>query len=698
MFHKGEVPFVRFLVPLIFGILCAYHFPQSFFFDSGLEICALLLGIFLALLFGYKTFGLYRFTWIFGLLIHFFFFSLGFKQTIHRSERYNPSNFIQLKADLLILNITSEPLMSSGNYRFEAEVRGVYAEGLAKKASGKINVYLEIDCLSKFIPTYGNSLIIPARYNPIEPSYNPGEFDYKLFMENRQIYFQTFIKKNQFRVLPVNMGNPAIGFALKLRKKLIVKYNHLLPDQDAAALASTLILGYRAELSNEIVEAYSKTGTMHVLSVSGMHVGIVFLVLSFLFKPLDKFHALFYFRIFLIVAAIWFYAMISGFSSPVCRAALMISLVVIGKALHRNLNSYHIIAISAFFLLLYNPFFLFDVGFQLSYLAVFGLVYFHPKLYQLFHFHNKIFDYLWSYCALSIAAQLATFPLGLYYFHQFPLYFLLSNLLILLPVTLIMYLGILLLFIPFKEILIPLGECLSSLIELTNHILFRIEKLPFASLSGLWISFFQLFLIFTLIFTLVFWLNTNRKIFVFSGLAFFLVLLISLSRDLILNQRREELIFFSLRKNTAISYINGKNNIVLADFDSSDKIFSYSIKPTLEKRGCSDIRISNIDQSSEDKFYWSDSNFMQFGKIKVLRWDKNISLPTSPTGIKVDILLISQIPMVKLSALNDLLEFKKIIIEAPNSDFKIKSWLVEAEELGIPTYVLKKSPALVMKL
>jgi len=123
----------------------------------------------------------------------------------------------------LILNITSEPLMSSGNYRFEAEVRGVYAEGLAKKASGKINVYLEIDSLSKFIPTYGNFLIIPARYNPIEPSYNPGEFDYKLFMENRQIYFQTFIKKNQFRVLPVNMGNPAIGFALKLRKKLIVK-------------------------------------------------------------------------------------------------------------------------------------------------------------------------------------------------------------------------------------------------------------------------------------------------------------------------------------------------------------------------------------------------------------------------------------------------------------------------------------------
>lgn len=203
------------------------------------------------------------------------------------------------------------------------------------------------------------------------------------------------------------------------------------------------------------MEAYSKTGTMHVLSVSGMHVGIVFLVLSFLFKPLDKFHALSYFRIFLIVPAIWFYAMISGFSSPVCRAALMISLVVIGKVLHRNLNSYHIIAISAFFLLLYNPFFLFDVGFQLSYLAVFGLVYFHPKLYQLFHFHNKIFDYLWSYCALSIAAQLATFPLGLYYFHQFPLYFLLSNLLILLPVTLIMYLGILLLFIPFKEILIP---------------------------------------------------------------------------------------------------------------------------------------------------------------------------------------------------------------------------------------------------
>jgi competence protein ComEC len=203
-------------------------------------------------------------------------------------------------------------------------------------------------------------------------------------MENRQIYFQSYVGRNQFQVLKGDAGNPVISFALSFRKKLINKYNTYLPDPKAAALASTLILGYRADLTKEVIEAYSKTGTMHVLSVSGMHVGIVFLVLSFLLRPMDKNRALIVVRILCIITAIWFYSLISGFSSPVCRAALMISFVLIGKALNKSQNSYNLIGISAFFLLLYYPYYLFDAGFQLSYLAVCGLVYFHPKIYQIF--------------------------------------------------------------------------------------------------------------------------------------------------------------------------------------------------------------------------------------------------------------------------------------------------------------------------
>jgi competence protein ComEC len=483
-----------------------------------------------------------------------------------------------------------------------------------------------------------------------------------------------------------------------LRRSLVSKFNFYISDFKAAALASTLILGYRAELNKDIIEAYSKTGTMHVLSVSGMHVGIIFLVLTVLLKPMDKTNLLKIVRILVILTTVWFYSMISGFSSPVCRAAIMISFIVIGKAFNRNQNSYNLIAISAFFLLLYNPFYLFDVGFQLSYLAVCGLIYFQPKIYQSLYFKNKLADYAWSYSALSVAAQLATFPLSLYYFHQFPLYFLLSNLLIVLPVTIIMYSGILLLMIPFDSILIPLGKFLSGLINFTNEILFRIENLPFASLSGLWINGFQFFLLCLMILILVFWSKANMKGSLLASMLLSLILLISISLNRILAIGSQELIVFSLRKNSAIAFSSAGKSIVLANFDSADKIFNYSIKPAIESRTGSDLQLFRVENTIRGQSYWSDSNFMQFGKLKLLRWDKSMILPSSGKKLKVDILILSQNPTQKLRDINNFIEFKKVLIEANNYDYKIEGWLSEATKLKVSTYVLKNSPAYIIKL
>lgn len=692
------MPFVRLLVPMVLGIISGRFFAHALMFDWGMGVCLITLCLFLFLLLRYKRFSLFRITWIFGLIIHVFLCIFCFRLTAYNSERCDPNRFNLLKSDLLVLRVENEPKLSKRNIRFEAEVIGVFNQQHIKHSSGKILITLEADSGKKFVPDYGDILLIPAVFHTLEPPYNPGEFDYKLFMENRQIYFQSFVKGNQFRVLAQNTGNSVISFALSLRRKLIIKYNTYLPDQDAAALASTLILGYRADLNKDVIEAYSKTGTMHVLSVSGMHVGIVFLILSFLLRLMDKNKVLVLVQIFLITTAIWFYSLISGFSSPVCRAALMISFLLIGKALNKNQNSYNLIAISAFFLLLYYPYYLFDVGFQLSYLAVCGLVYFHPKLYQSLYIKNKIVDYAWSYCALSLAAQLATFPLGLYYFHQFPLYFLLSNLLIVLPVTIIMYAGILLLAIPFNFLLIPLGKFLSGLINFTNDILFRIENLPLASLSGIWLSSFQLLLLYSLILTFVFWSKSRQKIVIFVAMALSIILFMSVSLDQILNLRREELIFFSLRQKSAIAYLKRGKCIVLADLDSSDRTFSYTIEPSLESRGISDIDFINIESPQRTDSYWSDSNFMQFGNFRVLRWDRKISLPTSAEKLGVDILILSHNPIQKLTEISSFVEFNKVLIDPTNSDYKIRDWLSEAAKLNISVYVLKKSPAYIIKL
>ncbi len=698
MFYKGEVPFVRLLIPMILGIVSGRFFAHSFLIEWGVELCLFILCIFLFLLLGYKRFSLFRQAWIFGFIIHAFLYILCFSLTICRSERFDPFRFNLLEADLFLVRVQNEPKVANGNFRFEGEVIGIFDKQSLKHSSGKILISMEADSSRKFALDYGDVLLIPAVYNALEPPYNPGEFDYKLFMENRQIYFQSYVKRNEFRVLKGFAGNPVISFALSLRRKLINKYNIYLPDRNAAALASTLILGYRADLNKNVIEAYSKTGTMHVLSVSGMHVGIVFLVLSFLLRTMDMNKVLILVRILLIITAIWFYSLISGFSSPVCRAALMISFVLVGKALNKNQNSYNLIAISAFFLLLYYPYYLFDVGFQLSYLAVCGLVYFHPKFYHILYFKNRFIDYAWNYCALSLAAQLATFPLSLYYFHQFPLYFLLSNLLIVLPVTIIMYAGILLLIIPFVFLLVPLGKFLSGLINLTNDILFRIENLPFASLSGIWLSGFQMFLLCALILTMVFWTEFRQKFIVWTAIIFSLILFMSISLDRIQDFRREELIVFSIRNNSAIAYSKGSKCIVLADFEPADRTFSYSIRPALESKGGSDITLLSIDSTVRTDSYWSDSNFMQFGKFRVLRWDRKISLPESGERLKVDILILSHNPAQKLADMNAIVEFKKVLIDPTNSEHKIKAWLSEVTELNLSAYVLKKSPAYIIKL
>lgn len=698
MFYKGEVPFVRMLVPLVLGIVCGEFYPNLLIGQHRIELCITLLSIFFILHLLHNYLVLSRSIWLVGLFIHVYLFVLGQALTVYAAEKFNPIYYAVQDADLLMLSVKNEPKLSNGIVRLEGEVQRIYHGTTLKQSQGKLLLAIKLEFMDSSIPDYGDLLLIPAVYQEIDPPYNPGEFDYKSFLERKQIYFQSFIQSNQFIVLAKNTGNPIIAFALAKRKELIRKYATFLPNQEAAALASTLILGYRADLSKEIIQAYSKTGTMHVLSVSGMHVGIVFLVLSALLKPMNKNKVLIFIRVALIILVIWLYALITGFSPSVCRAALMISFVVIGKAVNRKQNTYNLIAISAFFLLIYNPYYVFDVGFQLSYLAVCGLVYFHPKIYHIWCFQHKFFDYVWSYCALSIAAQLATFPLALYYFHQFPLFFLISNLLIVLPVTIIMYLGILILFIPINYILEPLGEILSGFINLTNQTLLFIESLPFASLTGLRINGFQLLLLLISILSIVFWLRFKDKISLWLTYLITLFILCSFSIDRILNNRRQELIFFSLRKNSALAYIYKGKAVVLADFPSSDKVFSFSVQVGLESKGIKDILFQSIEDTLSGKHYWSDSNFMQFGNFKILRWDKSLFLKTPDESLMVDILLLSGNPKQKLKQIKTCIDFKQVLIDSTNPDYKIKAWCVEAKNLNIPCYVLKKSPAYIVKL
>ena len=197
-------------------------------------------------------------------------------------------------------------------------------------------------------------MLIPAKYNIIDPPFVPAEFNYKQYLQYQNVFYQAYLYPGQFKLVSSGNGNPLIAHSLGLRQRLVEKLKVNMRDTNAIAVASTLILGYKADLSNDLLQAYSKTGTVHVLSVSGAHVAIVYILLTFALSFLNGFKAGRVVKAIIIVTLIWYYAMLTGFSPAVCRAALMISFLITGKTFNRYINTLNLMAASAFVLLIYN--------------------------------------------------------------------------------------------------------------------------------------------------------------------------------------------------------------------------------------------------------------------------------------------------------------------------------------------------------
>ncbi|RZL30894.1 MAG: ComEC family competence protein, partial [Pedobacter sp.] len=355
--------------------------------------------------------NIYRFKGLTGLTFFIFYFAFGgLICTLHnqslRKDYYANENYEYLK-----LWISSEPEQTNDILRFEAEVTQVYIDKKVLSKSGKMMLALKLDDKKPIRLKYGNELMVSAKYLPVEPPYNPAEFDFKAWLATKNVYHQTFINQDHLIKIGENKGNPIVNYAIDVRKRQVEVYRKLIKNDEAFAVASTLVLGYRSDLSKETLSAYTKTGTVHALSVSGMHVGIIYIFLNWMLFFLDKNSITRIVKLLLICTLIWYYSLLTGFSPSVLRSAVMLTVFIIAKSFNKTSNSYNILAFTAICLLIYNPFLVWDVGFQLSFLAVFGLVYLQPKIYKWIYVKNKWLDKLWATVAMSLAAQLATYPL-----------------------------------------------------------------------------------------------------------------------------------------------------------------------------------------------------------------------------------------------------------------------------------------------
>ncbi|MES2266146.1 MAG: ComEC family competence protein [Bacteroidota bacterium] len=378
--HKGEIPVVVLLLPFLAGITGAlYYLNTSYTFVLASLIFFTLL--FIGLNLAYTQLHIYKARWLGGLLLYPILFLLGWFITVEHNQLNKPGHFSKITAQKLLVTITSEPKVKDDVVRFTADVKAVSNGKQVIKTSGTLLVTIK-DELAKNL-FYGEQLIIPANYSPVDPPFNPGEFNYKRYLANKNVYQHAFLYPKQYKIVSAGNGNPVIAYALQLRQNLVDKFKRNLHDTTAIAVASTLILGYKADLSSDVLQAYSKTGTIHILSVSGGHVAIIYLLLGWMLGFLDTSKRGKIIKAILIIALIWAYALLTGFSPAVCRAAVMISLVITGKTYSRYINTLNLLAASAFGLLLYDPFLLTDVGFQLLYLTVFvNLIALYSNIYK----------------------------------------------------------------------------------------------------------------------------------------------------------------------------------------------------------------------------------------------------------------------------------------------------------------------------
>lgn len=395
--------------------------------------------------------------------------------------------------------------------------------------------YFQRDSLISDRLNPGDEFLFYGEIQPFRNMGNPDDFDYVRYMYNQNFVGSVYVSSDVYKRTGEVSSNLKYQ-ALRCRQAILDFYKALDLKETEYAVLSALTLGYQNELSDDLKQGFRTTGTVHVLSVSGLHVGIIYVMITFLLGFVHRNSKYYWIKPVLIILLLWGYAFITGLPPSVVRASAMLSVFCVSEIVKRKSFSIHALFIAAFFMLLVNPFSLFDIGLQLSFMSVLSILYLHPKMSGLIKIENKYIRYIWQMFALSVIAQLATFPICLYYFGTFPTYFFIANLIIVPVVSLIMYAagGIVFakvlsfVFSDFSYYLYYLPvKLLQVLISFMTYAIHLFEQLPFALLQNVKVSFVDLLLIFTMIIGILVFLIYKKSKALIVGLTAILALLTS---------------------------------------------------------------------------------------------------------------------------------------------------------------------------
>lgn len=661
-----QFPLGRITIAFIAGILLTYSLKPilSIVFVFLLVTAIIFIGTYLFS----KTNT--KFQLLFGIVTYLLAFSIGIAtQTVH-TDSNQQNNYIHCKNIFeknytFTLTLREKLKPTAFNERYIAILNSVDQE----KATGRILLNISKDSLRHSF-VIGDQLKINALLYKTSSKKNPNQFDYQKYLENKQIYAQLYTEPNEIQV-NAETAKDIWYYTSQLRTRIIQNLEKSKFNNKELNVAVALIMGQQQDIDPEIIQDYQYAGAVHILSVSGLHIGFILLFVTFLLKPFPNTKKGAFIKLLITLTILFLFGILAGLAPSVVRSITMFSFVAIGQYLRRSVNIYHTLLVSVLLILLFQPSFLFDVGFQLSYVALFFIIWLQPLMSNLWQPKNKITNYFWDILTVSFAAQIGTLPLSIYYFHQFPGLFFVTNIIVIPFLCIIMGIGCLVMvFAAFNWVPFYPAKLLEISIYYLDKIIGSIASLEQFIIKDIPLNTALLISSYLVIITAIIGFQQKQ----FRNLVWALIAIISFQLSAIYTkweiQNQAEFIVLNTSKNTQLIERNGANAMLYAN----DGILK-NLKTNKVLASYLTANFSSLKEKQNLK------NLIYFKGNKILLID---SSKIYPKNIQPDVLIITQSPKINFDRLLKSIKPKIVVADASNYKSFQKRWKTTCSQQKIP--------------
>lgn len=682
-----KYPFVRLLIPLIAGIIVQWYIPV----EISLWYLLAVLGTLILIVFNrLRLAEKYRLRSLAGGLFFCVFVAAGAILVYHKDIRTNKYWYGHSYSDeQLCVTLSEPPIVKPNSFKAEARVVALKDKNeIWRRADGKIILYFN----KSINPTrliYGTTLVVKQPVQPIKNSTNPGAFDYRRYCLFQGITGQVYLESKSFIELPVLQKNLMETALIAIRNSTISTLRQHIPGKDEQAIAEALLIGYRHDLDKELVQAYSNTGVVHIIAISGLHLGMIYgLLLLLLSKTGTSKHTRFI-KPVIILFVIWAFTLVAGAVPSILRSAIMFSFLVVGQYINRKTYAYNTLAVSAFCILAFDPFVLWNVGFLLSYAAVLSIITFLKPVSNWFYFRNPLLEKIWKLTAVTISAQVLTIPIVIFYFHQFPNLFLFSNLLVVPLSGIILYGEIALLIIsPFEKAAAFLGIILEQLINWMNRFILFLDKLDFSVWQNLQIDVYQTWMLFAIILSAVAWLQWKRKKALLVMLVFANLFLLSISINFIKSSRQQQLIVYDVPKHSAIDLVKGNHYYFIGDsiMQYENSLKNFHLQPARIQMMCNNDSKTSIPYNT----------IVSYSGYRSIILNELFEQKRVHEQVPVHLIILTKNVSMSASDLAANFIFDQLVADGSVSNWKTQKLKKECEALHLPFYSVSEQGAFVL--